>query len=439
MDFARGAEIQSAGGGPLQHVLLTGEVYETVTRQDLRDAGVFNAAGEAVPFALERRPEPTPGDTPSLSLPFFPVYADPALPLDDVVVRVERTAAGQIMRVENRRAPGRAAAVRALIIDASTLETPLRSLTLQWADTTQAFIATLYAETSDDLNRWRPWGQATLAHLTFGGNVLRQSELRLPPKAAGYIRLSWKGTADAAALPPVVAAIFGEPVMTLAEPERAWMTLAPVDPPLPAEGEASTVYYRQAGVAPIDRLRLDLPQSNTVARVTVEAASTPEGPWRVQYTGLVYRLERAGQEIQTPDLRVQASPHAYWRIRSEAAGSGFERTPPRLELGWVPDRLLFVRRGEAPFLLAFGSATAVSSRFEAGELRGLVAEGPGEAYTEPIATLGPVRELGGSNRLVPSQEIPWQRVLLWAALLAGVGLLATMLLRLLKQVDRSPD
>ena len=72
LDFAYGMELRVDGAGALYEVSLPIEVYRSITRSDLGDVVVFNAAGELVPFAL-RGAEAVPAAVVRATLPVFPV------------------------------------------------------------------------------------------------------------------------------------------------------------------------------------------------------------------------------------------------------------------------------------------------------------------------------------------------------------------------------
>ncbi len=106
-------------------------------------------------------------------------------------------------------------------------------------------------------------------------------------------------------------------------------------------------------------------------------------------------------------------------MTTDEARGGFGGTLPSLRAGYLPDDVVFVARGEAPFEIAFGS-------------RGL---GPPPRTNEGLRAIGSVRD----GRLAPSTELTleetrtiagdralreplipdWKRLVLWAILVAA--------------------
>lgn len=423
-DFARGVPIDPVEGEALQVVLLPPAAYETITRKDLGDLRVFNASGEEVPHAVYLRGVATPILPQEHALPFFPLYARSDTPLGDLDVQVRRTPEGAIIEV-SRRTARRDSPLRAYLVDASAVEEPLQALTFAWADTTADFLSNVTVETSDDLRTWRRWGAAAmLARLRFDDNALRRSEITLPAHKAPYLRITWTGDT-----PPLLSELTGTTVER-SEVQRQWTQeeLVPVD----------DHQYRFAftGVLPVDRIAFALPQENTLARVTLRASNQPEGPWQTRYQGLVYRLTRQGQELTTPPLTVTPRRDDYWLLDVDPAGGGFGSSVPTLEVGWTPEYVLFIPRGDPPFTLAFGNPSVTTSAFDADDLLRLV-PGEGAGLTDrTLATTGDIVELGGDARLQPAPEaIPWSQLLLWGTLVLGVLLLVGIAVRLIRQID----
>jgi hypothetical protein len=100
--------------------------------------------------------------------------------------------------------------------------------------------------------------------------------------------------------------------------------------------------------------------------------------------------------------------------------------------GWTPREIVFTARGAGPFRLAYGNSKA-----QAGSL-GIETVVPGwRTDQEPhmsVASTGPVQKLAGEA--AARQRIDYKKWGLWAALLAGVAVLAWMALRLSRQMPR---
>ena len=88
-DYAQGIEIMNYSNRPLVEMLLPDELYQKVTRTDLGDVRVFNAAGVAVPHAFCAAPvRETPVITQE-SLPVFDLQA-PAISPQTVLHKAHR-------------------------------------------------------------------------------------------------------------------------------------------------------------------------------------------------------------------------------------------------------------------------------------------------------------------------------------------------------------
>ncbi len=70
-DYAYAWQLQTQGDSAAWQVELTPEVYAAVTRADLRDLEVVNAAGEAVPLALRSTPPIAVTSEAQAALPMF--------------------------------------------------------------------------------------------------------------------------------------------------------------------------------------------------------------------------------------------------------------------------------------------------------------------------------------------------------------------------------
>jgi hypothetical protein len=271
------------------------------------------------------------------------------------------------------------------------------------------------------------------------GERLERRRVELRGGSAQYLRIAFARVPEDFALRGVRLERRGE----RAEPERDWRRLAAVESGKP--GEYREYRFDASGRFPADRVRLHLPQQNTVARVQLLSRDNDEQPWRSLAAATVYRLQRDGATLTGPDVQVPPSPNRQWLVRVDSRGGGLGAGGLGLELGWIPHEIVFTARGEAPFALAFGD---VRSRPEALPVASVV---PGYRKDEELAaaraTIGeatPVRpakgflaDPGGWIRAAfdSGDARTW---LLWLVLGGGVLAVAWMALRLLRELGGKP-
>lgn len=431
-DFAYGIPLEVDGDGALYSFDLPAAVYRYSTRLDLGDMRIFNGFGEVVPHLLKpgvRHGEPV---TEPVSLRFFPLYASTDGKDGETRVHIATDRDGAVVDFWQQAPSSENELITRYLIDASALDKPVEKLLLGWDDTAESFLVPVSLEYSNDLASWQPLVQhATLASLRYEQYRLGQSEIELPAVEAKYYRLSWPLGEKGIELKDLKAVIQrpGDNV------PRKWQTIAPS-----GEGTHRGVYdFKVHGHFPVDRVRVRLPQVNTVVQVKLFSRSDEkDSKWRLHYQGLVYTLLRDGQTLQSDPIGLSGVRDQQWRLEVEQDGGGIGRGEPKLELGWVPHRVYFVARGETPFSLAFGAADIEASRSDlAPLLKTLKQSNEGNGFIKAAAP-GTVFELGGQRRLAASPPpLPWKRWLLWAILVLGVLMLALMARSLYQQMRDS--
>ncbi|HRF12455.1 MAG: hypothetical protein AW09_001518 [Candidatus Accumulibacter phosphatis] len=429
-DFAFGMPLETRGAEALFQVELPQAVYEGVLRADLGDLRVFNASGEAVPHAFLPQPATSREKQQPLRLTFFALRGDAVVGVDALEVRIDRSS-GRAVLTMNGRPPLRTATLLGYLIDATAIEQPLQALALELPRSVDNVVTRVRVDASDDLARWSTLvADAPVLRLEAGGQRLEQLLVEFPPRQAKFFRLSWPSAAPALQL----AGLAGEPGETVVEAPRQWKQVAGS-----AVQEHSGEYvFDLGGRFPVDRLRLVLPQANSVASVEVLARTRASDPWRRITANTVYRLGVAGQEVVNPDLPIAPVSDRYWLLRVDPRGGGLGAGAPALAAGWLPQRLVFAARGALPFQLAYGSSTAAPAVYPIATLvPGYRAEDDSKARPFPIghASTGSARTLAGER--ATRTPIDWKRWTLWGSLLLGVGLLGWMALRLSRQMFRA--
>ncbi len=420
------AAITLDGPGPYYRVTLPIEAMLAARSPDLADLRIFNGAGETVPFGLLRMPPETEEALSRTSVPWFPLIADE----DDIVpptVEVERRSDGTVVSV--RAAPpatGKTIVRRGYLIDLSGVKDKPRRLELDW-DAAATGLQELSVEASDDLQRWRSWAPAAeLARLDFNGQHIERREIALPGETAHYLRLTWRSPRNA---PDLTAAILVAGQVT--EKPAAFVWSAPTAGT--SGGERIYEWHWPHPVRPA-ALRVALPQTNALAPATLARRddSEPGQPWQPMAQTTLYRLAIDGHETSQPDITVAALAFTSLRLTLDARGGGIGSGAPSLSLGLPAETVLFLARGDGPFRLAIGSSTAKSADLAPSAL--IPGWGAAAAPTPSTASLGAFEEHAAATP--DAQPFGWQRLVLWAVLIAGIGAVAAMAASLLRQVRR---
>jgi hypothetical protein len=426
-DFAYGMRLTVSGNEALHELTLPDEAYRGALHPDLADICVFNGNGEPVPFVLvPSAPPQAPAEI--RPLPIFTLPAVAAGSAAGMALQVKTDATGAIVNLAT--APGQAPArpPAGYVLDATRLEQPVVGLDLAWTVPAGNYLGTVQVAVSNDLEHWTTHATGIVASLRAGDGSLDRHTLEFPSVKAKYYRLTLTPEQGAPRLTGATARL----APTTAEPLRHWRPL----PAAPVKGRPGEYLVDTGGHLPIDRLRLRFPEENTLVRVTFSSRPDEKTPWTVRHQGLLYRLRRGGTELENPAVTIPATTDRFWLIHIEESGGGLGAGVPQMEIGWLPHRLVFVARGPAPFLLAYGSA-----REELCALRDdaflTALQGPERDKVRPApASAGPQEALGGKAALRP--RIPaatWKKAALWGVLVLGVTLLAGMAVRLWRQMS----
>ncbi|THF66568.1 DUF3999 domain-containing protein [Pseudothauera nasutitermitis] len=430
-DYAYAAPILTSAQAPYQRIELPEAVYRGLTHADLADLRVFNADGEVVPHAVEPRAltHSTPGAP--LEVPLFALgtAADAGRALN---LRIETNEAGAVVSLgpELGRARGPAGA---WLVDASQFGQRFQALELELGEPSRQFSGRMRVEASNDLAQWRTLvASAPLVQLQTDEHALQRLRIDWPATQARYLRLTWSGAPPAGVRERVFARVRLEPAPAARDVPRDWLALD--RPALREAGGRQEYLFTVPRALPADRLRIGLPQPNSVVEVELFGRAHADAPWRSLGRHSIYRLAEGGGEKRNPDLAV--SPGAELMLRTDARGGGVGAGQPEVEVGWVAHHLVFAARGTAPFTLAWGRFRATGGAYPIHTL--VPGYGRQDAQALPIAeaTLGAPAEAGGAGRL--AEPLDARRWMLWAVLVLAVGLLGLMAWKLSRMVDAGP-
>jgi hypothetical protein len=433
-DYQHSAMLEGEGSGSHYRFSLPAHAYRGTAQRDLGDIRIFNAAGEPVPYAFADF-DSKPAAPEVHAARFFPLLGDPAKGLEATAVKVERTRSGTVVSISvTNGAPAGRRVLLGYVLDPGELKAPQQALLLRW-QTRDSFSGQARVEASSDLNAWSTLvSGAPLLYLEHNGSRLERHRIELGGARPRYLRLSFSGIPRDFALSGVDVEL--QPAKP--EPAREWLPLTP------AQGKAAgELHVDTAGHFPVDRVRLRLPQPNTVVRVQFLARERPGEEWRFVAAATAYRLSReTGEDIVSPDIAIPRVRDRYWMIRVDQKGGGTGAGALQVELGWLPHEIVFVARGERPFQLGYGNRKAKAGALplstvlplrderELADVKSATVQGL-KAVERPAPSL--FREPGRFlNQLAEHREL--KKWLLWGALVLGVVVLAGMALRLLRNV-----
>jgi hypothetical protein len=418
-DFAFGLPVVTTKEAAVYRFPLPLAVYQGTVRDDLGDVRLFNAQGESVPYSLLRRAAPPQTDAAATALPIFPLHGSARVVIDGVHLTIDSPGSAVNLQTQSGAVN---ATVNQYILDGRALTAAVAALRLNWPETASDYSGRVKIEVSDDLGTWQTIvAAAPTANLHANGQALIENRIGLPPTKAKFWRISWVGPPPSFELTSVLA----EPADSPVESVHASLEVEGTTNPTEADADL----FDLGAHPPVSRLNVTLPEANTVNTIELASRRMPSDPWRTITKAGFYRLKTQEGEQRNAPIEIGIDRDRYWRARI-IRGGGLPQRPLRLHVEWVPNELTFLARGQAPFLLVYGNATAAGAEADLTQI-------PADVEIA-AATVDTRQVVGGANRLTPKPAaFPWVRILLWGALLLAMALLGWMAFHLSKDTGSS--
>jgi hypothetical protein len=420
-DFAYGMPIQTPAAGAAYRLAVPLEVYRNVVHEDLSDLRIFNAAGEAVPYELQQPQPQLVALPPARPLPLFLLRGDPQAALDGVRVTIQSSAAA--VDVQAGAAAAKSSAINGYVVDARELTVPVLALIVHWPDGEPEFSGLLRVESSDDLGTWNVVKhEAPVVNLHATDAQLVQGRIELPATKARFWRLTWIGKSAPFALTSVAADI--TPVRDSIESSSLIVLGTPLND---QRGQFS---FDLGATAPVNRINMELPEPNSVATFQLLSRKRPADPWRPITQGEFYRVQGGQSEQRNAAILIPRNSDRYWLARLDQPNASIGDGAPKLVAKWNSQYLVFLARGNGPFMLAYGNASAAAANASLSSLLAAVTVLPAHA--------GAPQPLGGPARLrLARAGFQWKLTVLWGVLGIAIALLAWMAYRLSRELGRA--
>jgi hypothetical protein len=423
-DFTTHVPLAVNGNGPWYRLELPLAVQLSARQADLSDVRVFNAAGEPQAYALSRQSAQRTERRDVADVKWFPLYAaDTRESVPNVLMK--STAEGTLLEVLPSKAGQQV--LRGWVLDASAIKAPLQQLSLDWRREQDGF-QRFSIEASDDLQHWQSWGDGQVARLSFADERVEQHDVSLPGQSARYLRLVWQGQPA--------------PQLTSAKLVSASSSSLPLplvwsQPLSGARLKAGEYTWQLPTGLPVERVRVELKQPNTLAPVTLAGRRDAHQAWQPLSNGLLYRLTQNGQDVVQDELQLPGQAVAELKLQVDERGGGLGIEAPALRFAVRATQLVFLARGEPPFTLALGNGSVKAANlplstlipdYSAERLKTLgQATVTGAVVVKP-SVVAPLPEVGGD----------WKKLGLWAVLLLGVAALGAMAYSLLRAPAGKP-
>lgn len=446
-DYRHAMPLTVSGKESVVQLRLPKDVYLHARTADLRDLRLFDAQGNKLAFSVQEPLPRTERSRRDLPVRLFGVQtARPAGAVAglgvDQDIEVQRSADGTVLSVSTRSRPAAATpldALDTLVLDlgaaaSSSTATTIDALRFRLPEGVKNYNARVVLEVSDDLKRWDTVGETDLSWLVNErGDTLASERMAFDARAFRYARLSWRQ-----GKPLQFASITAESPLDTA-------AAAPVErlviQPKPGRFGADHVYPASVAI-PVQRIGVELGGQNVVMPAQlghyVELPDHQGGKastWQFVPVAAAtfYQLTQGGKRRASGDISITPAHQAEWVLRTDLAGAA----APALRLSWTPSTVVFLANGKPPYRLAFGRADARPGSSALAQ----VAPGfsPAEIATLETALAGPLQSSAatdeGPGAADKAASAARTRMLaLWAALLAGVGVLSFMAWRLIKQM-----
>ena len=428
-DYAEGYELETDGGGAIYRVPLPEKVYQNIVRKDLGDLRVFNSEGQRVPFAIRRQETQTTEKIAKLQLPFFPLQEE-SDSSDKSNMDIQITEDGRIVNIHYRDGENQTDQqdIRRYIIDLSAVPQGIDQLEFDLSGNSGGYLKRVSLEASNDLNSWHTVVRnATLSELDYASHSLKKNTINLDNGHYKYLRLIWNDDPDGLQLDNVHATLNS----VTWERKKSWTMVTGKR----SEKDKRIIEFDTGGTFPVEEINVLLPEDNTLIEATLRSRDNEKANWRTQFSGLIYKLNMKGTQLEQGPVHIRTTTDRYWQLEMKDEDS-IGKQLPQLKFAWEPNELYFLARGKGPYTLAFGNAKAATPGKPIDALMRVLSEDQ-ESELIQQAVLGKQITLKGAEAMKPALEIPWQRILLWAVLILGVVIIAFMVIRLFHQIDQT--
>jgi len=430
-DFAYKAVLGTDASTPFYELEIPEIVYRNVSRDDLGDIRVLNGAGSVVPHGIRNLAAEKTSKINLKPVPYFPLFEIEGSVPGSLHLNIQRSSSGEVIDIQsggtehnaNQRLVG-------YLLDLREWKQAIETLKFSWkAGEDISFIRKLELSVSDDLSNWKSVSQDnTLVNLSYQKNILIEDTLKLSIASAKYLRVIYADNKPGLEINNITVSN----TQSSLKNEINWKRSVVSQHGDSEKTKAGEYYFNHELKTTLNKLRVKLPENNTVVKVNVFSRANKDNIWRHRGSAVLYRLSVDGINIQHTDISVNSSRDTQWKLQIDQQGGGIGSGLPEIYLAWQPQQLVFVARGQAPYTLVWGSARVPPVTQDASKiLVGVNQKSITSMLANAIWLDNTVSNVNLRSLETANKPVNWRQWFLWAVLVIAALLLIWMAVRLM--------
>ncbi|MES0489719.1 MAG: DUF3999 family protein [Leptospirales bacterium] len=429
-DFGWIVDVETPGSFPAYSLELPIEIYKAVYFSNLSDIRIFDAMGIVIPHQLVRRKDKTVSVEEKQVAPIFPIYREGDWQtIEDISGSVHKSRSGTILKVKVQSQPAKGRVLTSYLIDISHID-DITGLELKWKSKNNLTIHKVNVEGSYTLRQWESIANdSPLFQMDYEGHEISNSRIEnINTKNYRYLKISTYDT-------------LSNFILLEAKAITSTNTVTGNRKMLQLKGNKNSqntgFIYDSKGLFSFDYIRLVTIPKNTSFEYNLFSKRRNEDGWSFVKKGMVYNLNIENNNVRHDDMKIAHRNARFWKI--EIIGNNIS-SPPQIELGWRPHKIIFFDSGKRPYRLAFGNAHIQFTNGNVDNLVGEIMKRERVNVHYGIAKPGTIVYIEkGENAITILPKTSKTKIILWVIMIFAVLLLTYMAKSLYGQIQKEKN
>ncbi|MEN0037431.1 MAG: DUF3999 family protein [Cellvibrio sp.] len=426
---------------------ITHDIYRYSSSIQLNDVVVTDKEGNKLPYRITPPSTQSSEQSHQKSVRFFPVAVgvppEIILALSSASIRLDDNGISvSAEKTTNTELQEQTAPIDFYVVDLSELRERADKLIVNWqVNETNQYLEVQVSGTND-LTNWAPLAQGTLAQLQKDGERLTSNKLTLniAEKQYAYLRLKFtrggekleltdvhvENTDRIPNIPPAdIWNVNGE----LADEQDSALRSADLKSTSVAAWE-----FTREDISPLNAVSLDLGTTAYGDSIKVFSRSSEKKSWQLVHQGVWFNAQVGSEWQHSNPISLQAASEAHWRI--EFNEQVRKTLKPSLVFHRQPQHLQFIANNAAPYNISIDDQAAPDNQQNNLQIFSQLLSNKEAKWTQvKYEELNPSISSFARHATVFS----WKTILFWVVLLAAVGALVFVAVRLVGQMKNHTE